>query len=270
MTAAEDRMRTLLDDPDRFIEEFKAQLPHDANGNLLCEKCNEIIPDGMICEPCRRKEDQKREVERRVSDVANSFRRSITSNDDLHNTVPGWTWARLDNLDFRSVVKGEILAAVEAWEPTERMMLCASTGAGKTSLLLARLYALHAEDLKLARAGRPHKLGGFLFCSGPDLASARRGHPLGKGEPRLVQRAMTEQLLILDEVGHEDMRDGLIFEIADARHKRGLVTVVTTGLDPRGFADRYGAACWRRFTEGGVVVDCFAKRPRAVHPGTAA
>ena len=54
-------------------------------------------------------------------------------------------------------------------------------------------------------------------------------------------------------------RDQTILEIADSRYRLKRTTIVTTGRRPEEFAARYGASTWRRFSEGGHVIEDFRK-----------
>jgi DNA replication protein DnaC len=83
---------------------------------------------------------------------------------------------------------------------------------------------------------------------------------LGAGECALVKVAKSPGLVVLDEIGFEADRDGLIFEILDARYRSQSLTWCTSGLTEAQWVARYGLAAWRRLTEGGTVVDVHQER----------
>ena len=94
---------------------------------------------------------------------------------------------------------------------------------------------------------------GFVWVTEATLSEANKGHPLGRGEPPVIDDAKRLPLAIIDEVGAGDA--AVLMAVANARYERGLPTVVTTGMTQRQVFARYGAALWRRLTEGAEVVD---------------
>lgn len=103
---------------------------------------------------------------------------------------------------------------------------------------------------------------GVLWASAPALYLARRRHPLGKDEPRLVDRATKAKLLILDDIGREPAQESVVQDVLWERCDRdGLVTIATAGDSEAKLSDRYGAALVRRIHEldgrQGFVVDLF-------------
>lgn len=124
-------------------------------------------------------------------------------------------------------------------------LLLGPTGVGKTS------------GAKWLLAGRKHEL---IKCD--DLSKADREHPLGNGSPRLVDRAKSAKLLILDDVG-TDLQHGVatLQSVLDHRYDKKLPTIVTTGLTLSELRNHIGAPYLRRITEqfAGhkvLIVDC--------------
>jgi DNA replication protein DnaC len=238
-------------------------LPKNDAGEAFCRKCSAIIPPPDVqCEACiaaaKREEDRRR----RCHDINVGFQDSAGWRHDSSDAkLPRWEWARFDNDEFRNAVSQKLLRAVERWEPSMgNLVLCSDTGAGKTSLYVAKVHSVYKREFEIAKTGEKDNWWRFTFVTALDLVAARRGHKLGTSEPRIIRQALeTNGVLILDEVGYEDLRDQLILEIADARYKNKAPTILTTGRKPEEFAARYGAACWRRFTEGGNVVEDFGK-----------
>lgn len=175
--------------------------------------------------------------------------------------LPVWAYARFDNATFRDLVSPTILSALENWQPADgNVILSAKTGAGKTAGTVARIWQFRTVA---EQAYDPAGLPRFLFTTAALLSGARRQVKLGTGESPLVERAMDVDVLALDEVGFEPI-DGVSFEVVDARYRKQLPTIVTTGLKPAEFAARYGSAVWRRLTESGKVVEDHGRKMAAV------
>lgn len=121
-------------------------------------------------------------------------------------------------------------------------MVVGSTGAGKTSFIVAALCAYVRRDWQ-AREGA-------LFGSAFWLAGARSRYSLGKGEAPEVEAAMGASLLVLDDLGNDaqDHRNTLS-EILFKRHEDDLPTWITTGYPLAHLEQRYGPAFIRRIAE---------------------
>ena len=137
--------------------------------------------------------------------------------------------------------------------------LTGPSGCGKTTwcaltVLRYIAWATSAEcdplSPEASRLGQASRLGGFTWLVAHDLVRARREYRLGEGEAPLVEQAKWASVVVLDELGAEPASE-LPFEIIDARYAAGRPTLVTSGLTPKGFRDRYGDALWRRLTENG-------------------
>ena len=194
------------------------------------------------------------DVAKRIAQLDDTYQRSIGR---LGTCYPRWPFARLDNPAFRSRVSPVFLAAVEGYVPQEdgSLVLSGFTGCGKTSLVCARID----DELRRAKeATVPGKTGsflGFAFITGPELVQSRRQTRLGSGkEAELVDLAMSIELLILDEVGFEASNE-IVFDVLDRRLRTLSPTILTTGLRPKEFRERYGDATWRRIAEQGAVFE---------------
>jgi hypothetical protein len=187
------------------------------------------------------------------------------------NLPGGFGWATYTNPEFAQIIRGKrLLRAGQKWQPGPAnlaLVLSAATGEGKTAVACAvcvRLRSALVDGALEVDASNPYarreakarfeESRRWHFVTGFELAQARRQASLGTGEAPAIQKAMKAPLLVLDEVGHEPQTDPVIFEVADARYRNGLPTIVTTGLRPAQFRDRYGDATWRRFTERGALV----------------
>jgi hypothetical protein len=73
------------------------------------------------------------------------------------------------------------------------------------------------------------------------LGVARLQHAAGRGEPELVQRAMSMPLALLDDVGSEaDTGMNPLPDIVFERHAADRRTWITTGLSREELVRRYG------------------------------
>jgi hypothetical protein len=145
------------------------------------------------------------------------------------------------------------------------MVLSAPTGAGKSSCQVAWFARMIEKIIPEQRARIERNEGVLLprelplWTTGFRLVSAHRAHPLGQGQAPLIARATRARVLLLDEVGQESTAEGVVNQLLDERYQdEDLVTLVATGLPPREFAKRYGAAAWRRARERSRVIDAFA------------
>jgi len=74
-------------------------------------------------------------------------------------------------------------------------------------------------------------------------------------DANLVNRAKTDRLVIVDELGWERFA-GIVQEVVGCRYDDDLPTVVTSGLTREKFVERYGDAMERKITDvgnGGVI-----------------
>jgi DNA replication protein DnaC len=277
MSVNNERYELMLREPGPFrrhhpqaVTEHRSKLPKNDSGEVICEVGHVIPEEHLECPTCHGEKRRAWEQAKLVNEIRWAWEQCSGSLEDasLPGSVessaprlPSWPWARLDNAAFRKAVSQKLLKAVERWNGRANLALCAPTGTGKTSLINAKVHSMYESALEAAKRGEKAEPLWFTFTTALDLVAARRTHKLGSSEPKLIEAALTSgRLLILDEIGFEDLRDQLILEVADSRSKRGLLTVITTGRTPAEFAARYGAAVWRRFTEGGDAVEDFEVR----------
>ena len=126
-------------------------------------------------------------------------------------------------------------------------------GSGKSTLASALLVAVVAQDF------------GQRTCAwvpARKLAHARRGHPLGEGEPALVRTATDVDLLILDDLGGEDAAyASAVADVICDRYDAARVTWVTTGFEAKEITARYGAMVSRRVFQRSTAIRCGGQAP---------
>lgn len=259
MTAPGERQRGLSDDLRRSLRERFRK--NDA-GEALCDKCGSVIPEQeTCCIPCDDAERKAYAIKQRLYQLREGWKHSSGwgTHDSAFSPLPRWEYARFTNEEFRRAVSPKLLKAFERWQPEMgNLVVAADTGLGKTSCAIAKCHDNYERAYATAKRGEKDTFWNFVFVSALDLVAARRTHRLGREEPAIIDKALTtSSILILDEVGFEDLRDQTILEIADSRYRLKRTTIVTTGKRPEEFAVRYGAATWRRFVEGGNVVEDF-------------
>lgn len=127
-------------------------------------------------------------------------------------------------------------------------------GSGKTTLACASMNTwAHKRE-------RPPSL---LFANATELACARTRHPLGAGEPPLVEQAMRVDLLVLDNLGDEvalSTSGETIREVVAHRYDYCLPTWVTTAAEMEALRARYEAGTIRRLFEMSTCVVCPARK----------
>jgi DNA replication protein DnaC len=238
-------------------------LTQDDAGAWLCTCGAMLEGQNLICAECRvqrAREEHARAAEAKLK----GWQESIRQHAKL-DTVPPWDWARLTNAEFTSRIRGKLLLkSAQTYKlAMGSLILSARTGLGKTALTAAMLHRMRAQEVDKVLADKPgskptddlQRLRYLFWTDGFALAQARRQQPLGQGEARIVERSFDAQVLVIDEVGFEPLYDTVIAEIANARYVAGLPTIITTGLRPDEFRERYGDACYRRFAERGSVVE---------------
>lgn len=195
-----------------------------------------------VCDACR---ETKRLADRRL--LLGPSRRALS---DMPWAVWGGKWA--------TTSAKSIVAELGRWVPAKgNLVLCGPTGCGKTTASVARIRKLvesaeqtcPPEDFRFAC--------GVRFAAAADLATARKQHPLGSGEPIEIEAAIDATLLILDEVGFESQQDTAIPELADIRYRKARTTITTTGLTPAEMIARYGEATVRKLVGSGKLISAF-------------
>jgi DNA replication protein DnaC len=238
-------------------------LTQDSAGTWLCSCGTVLDGQNLICAECRverARQEQARAIETRLE----GWRDSIRQHAKLEG-VPPWEWARLTNSEFTSRLRGKLLLKSAQTYKLDlgSLIFSARTGLGKTAVTVAMLHRIRAAEVEAILAGKPgtkptdtlQRLRYLVWTDGFALAQARRQQPLGQGEARIVERAFEAQVLVIDELGFEPLYDTVVAEIANARYVAALPTIITTGLRPDEFRERYGDACYRRFAERGTVVE---------------
>ncbi|HEY3494814.1 MAG TPA: hypothetical protein VGK73_09020 [Polyangiaceae bacterium] len=209
-------------------------------------------------------------------------RRSAWAAKWAQDSVGPESFRKLTGQQMFRILPEKLRELTRHWRPEVGALLLGPTGAGKSmaACFLARRtiyermqaatqwhYAADNPEQAFettAEDDRPFlsERYGVLWASAPALSMARRRHALGKGEPRLVDRAMRAKLLVLDDVGREPGQDNVVPEVLWERFDRnGLSTIATSGDSEAKLSDRYGAALIRRIHEidgeQGFVVDLF-------------
>lgn len=164
--------------------------------------------------------------------------------------IPGGRrgWARFDHpLLLARVPSKTAIAASRAAASASAVVWTGGSGRGKTSLACAALRARIEAGCK-----RP------LFVPAWKLAVARARHPLGAGEPELVDQAMHAELLVLDELGEHHAPTSAVPDVVYERESEGLDTWVTTYMGRVEVAKLLGDGIARRIFERAVIIDCGA------------
>lgn len=201
-----------------------------------CIACGlRLVVGGGVCRPCLRWERWQRASERM-------------------GIPPRFSWAAFGatKLLISRVARGAA-AVGEAYsaEGASPLVFMGETGAGKTSLAVARLRKALAWAFDAAPTIR------LLFASCVDLAPARSQHPLGEGEPARLRAAISAHVLLLDDLGANSARfDDVVTEVLHARHDAHRTTWITTGLSQEQIALRFGGAVERRVFEGATIIQC--------------
>lgn len=151
-----------------------------------------------------------------------------------------------------------IVAVLGHWTREKgNLVLCGPSGSGKTTGAVARCRNILSAAEKRGTPEEFRFACGIRFATAADLATARRQHPLGDGEPFEIEEAIAAPLLILDELGFESQADTAIPELADIRYRKNRLTITTTGLKEAEMIARYGEATVRKLTASGKLVDVF-------------
>jgi DNA replication protein DnaC len=205
---------------------------------------------------------QQRERER----VLIAARRSVSPDDALE-------WCRVGTPEYADATKGararargdhRRLLETAAWNrEMGSMLVLGATEIGKSKFLTAA--ALRVLDLASTCDDQDsiRFAAGIRRVSALDIARAREQAKFGD-EPEIVKVAKRATLLILDEVGFEDMRMDpyAVRDLLRARYEPvRLPTFVASGMTFAELETRYGVPTIRTLASKGIVID--------LHPRTA-
>lgn len=153
-----------------------------------------------------------------------------------------FAWASLEAPELAQRVKStkSIEALAKAILEAPRVTIGGPTGSGKTSLAVACL-----------RKVLPH---GFLIRA-ERLARAPIEHHAGQGESPLVLRAKAARVLLLDDLGTDEItKVSAVRDVVFARYDAGLPTWITTGISSTEIESLYGSGFARRAVSEALTV----------------
>lgn len=191
---------------------------HGVGRRLTCAQCDAIWAE----------ESRKRELAIETRSIPARYHWSAPESPELQKRITGHDSTK-DSLE-------SICEAASA-------VFTGPAGAGKTSLACAALRLAKRQGAMV------------LFEHSYKLANARALHKLGDGEPALVDRAMSCQLLLIDDLGNERRTElSAVSDVIFERHAEERCTWVTTAFSPSEIAAKYGDGISRRVFEGAKVV----------------
>lgn len=173
---------------------------------------------------------------------------SIVLKETLRLVPPAYAAAELDASWLVELVGVDITARAKQSLGERAGAMLGMPGTGKSSLAAAVFKAAARAEPDSRRLHR------FVWVSSHKLAKARAIQPLGEGEAPDVESALSSSMLVLDELGGEDPRyASAVAEVLYERYERQLPTWVTTGVDSKAIASRYGGGIARRVFENAAV-----------------
>jgi len=249
---------------DTWFAKMLAARPVNAEGSPVCERCKTtpVAEQEFACRGCT----EKAAADERARELNEKLKIWL---DPARATLPGWDFLDVEHPMFAPRVKHPALrTAAKKWTSDKgSLMLSGPAGIGKTVSAATIAWRLVRDGESAARAAgvaSQVRVPAFKIAtrvrwvSALDLIAARRGHPLGRGECALWETAATAGVLFLDEVGQEQAQAGWLLELLDARYRRGVPTVTSSGLTKDELEKRYGSGAVRRLVEpGGVWIDAF-------------
>jgi DNA replication protein DnaC len=152
-----------------------------------------------------------------------------------------FAWATLDAPNLAERIEFEAIEAARV-NTMHVVLIAGHTGAGKTTLGTA-LFRREAEARR----------SGLWVAVNRLVTETVRETKLGN-EGDLYAYAKRARVVLLDDLGTEEQTDAaraIIEDILAERHRRHLVTIVTTGLKRDAIVKRYGTGIDRRLTEIG-------------------
>jgi hypothetical protein len=175
---------------------------------------------------------------------------------------------------IKDAIPGAILAALHAGKvPSKGFGLGADTGSGKTMALAAimrafqKAYRLAWADRLVERTRKhPGKTINFhhraVWLTWPDAVTTLRAHAIDGEAERILERAESAPLLILDDLGRERMKGNYLEDwaasqldrVINRRYRDELPTLWTTNLTELQLTEIYGAALVSRLTEDAPLI----------------
>lgn len=146
----------------------------------------------------------------------------------------------------RKVVAAPLLRAISGYRGDHGFLLVGKPDEGKTTAAYLAVNELWEAGL---RDDKPFPK--ITVMKAIDLGNARRTHGLGAGDPAIIKLAKSAQLLVLDDLGQDERRDPVMFEVFDARYELGLVSIVTSGFTWDSLVTMYSDAMLRRILQAG-------------------
>lgn len=190
-------------------------------------------------------------------DEAEARAERVTIATSIRDTLPAFVFLPSALAAFRRDAP-QALQEFGRTAPGTSWLILGPTSAGKTiaaSLAFRRVLAVGVEQ-----AGAAWELAaGARWYDASELARARRGWPLGQGDPPEFERAAGATILFLDDLGQERSDDGSLRDVLNERYSETRPTVVTTGLRMGELDARYDAQFVRRIIQGGTILDVFPK-----------
>lgn len=95
-----------------------------------------------------------------------------------------------------------------------------------------------------------------LYVTAPELARELFEHPIGEGPPKLSRWAKRAPVLMLDELGAEQVRNGAVTEVLRSRLASDRPTIVATTRRFGDLEETYGDIARRVYERAGGVVMC--------------
>jgi hypothetical protein len=146
----------------------------------------------------------------------------------------------------RAVIAAPLLRAIDGYQGTHGFLFVGGADLGKTTAAYSAVDQLWQSGL---RDDKPFPK--ITIMKAIDLGNARRTHGLGAGDPAIIKQAKAAQLLLLDDLGQDERRDPVMFEIFDERYERGLASIVTSGFPWDDLVKLYSEAMLRRILQAG-------------------